>query len=63
MTISDQGREFVNAVTKYLFDMTGAEHCISSAYHPKTNIVAPSGRLPSDLTSQWVPAGLVSWLM
>ena len=37
VTISDQGREFVNAVTKYLFDMTGAEHHISSAYHPKTN--------------------------
>ena len=37
VTISDQGREFVNAVTKYLFDMTGAEHRISSAYHPQTN--------------------------
>ena len=37
VTISDQGREFVNAVTKYLFDITGAEYCISSAYHPKTN--------------------------
>ena len=37
VTISDQGREFVNTVTKYLFDMTGAEHRISSAYHPQTN--------------------------
>ncbi len=35
--ISDQGREFINAVTKYLFSLTGTEHRISSAYHPQTN--------------------------
>ena len=35
--ISDQGREFINAVTKFLFNMTGTDHRISSAYHPQTN--------------------------
>ena len=35
--ISDQGREFINAVTKYLFNMTGTDHRISSAYHPQMN--------------------------
>lgn len=35
--ISDQGREFVNAVSKLLFSMTKTEHRISSAYHPQTN--------------------------
>ena len=34
---SDQGREFVNEVCKTLFDLTGIEHRISSAYHPQTN--------------------------
>ena len=34
---SDQGREFVNDVTKSLFQLTGVEHRISSAYHPQTN--------------------------
>ena len=35
--ISDQGREFVNAVNKRLFAMTNTDHRISSAYHPQTN--------------------------
>ena len=34
---SDQGREFVNEVLKILFELTGIEHRISSAYHPQTN--------------------------
>jgi hypothetical protein len=34
---SDQGREFVNKVSKCLFELTGVEHRISSAYHPQTN--------------------------
>ena len=33
----DQGREFVNAVSHCLFDMTKVEQRISSAYHPQTN--------------------------
>ena len=33
--ISDQGREFVNAVQAE--DSTGTEHCMSLAYHPQTN--------------------------
>lgn len=37
MIISDQGREFINSVTKDLFKMTGTNHRISSAYHPQTN--------------------------
>lgn len=35
--ISDQGREFVNQVTRKLFSMTKTKHRISSAYHPQTN--------------------------
>ena len=35
--ISDQGREFVNKVSRHLFAMTHTEHRISSAYHPQTN--------------------------
>ena len=35
--ISDQGREFVNQVSRLLFSMTKTEHRISSAYHPQTN--------------------------
>ena len=34
---SDQGREFVNEVLAILFELTGIEHRISSAYHPQTN--------------------------
>lgn len=37
MVISDQGREFVNQVSKDLFSITNTEHRISSAYHPQTN--------------------------
>ena len=37
ITISDQGREFVNSIEKELFSLTGTEHRITSAYHPQTN--------------------------
>ena len=37
IVISDQGREFVNAVSRNLFEKTGVDHRISSAYHPQTN--------------------------
>ena len=37
MVISDQGREFVNAVQSELFAMTGTKHCVTSAYHPQSN--------------------------
>ena len=37
ITISDQGREFVNRVNKSLFAQTRTEHRISTAYHPQTN--------------------------
>lgn len=37
IVISDQGREFINAVSKCLFHATGTEHRILSAYHPQTN--------------------------
>ena len=33
----DQRREFVNAVSHCLFDITKVEQCTSSAYHPQTN--------------------------
>ena len=35
--LSDQGREFVNEVSKCLFKIMKTEHRISSAYHPQTN--------------------------
>ena len=35
--LSDQGREFVNQLTTYLFEKTNTEHRITSAYHPQTN--------------------------
>ena len=35
--ISDQGREFVNALNDKLLEMAGIEHRVSSAYHPQTN--------------------------
>ncbi|XP_071842970.1 uncharacterized protein [Apostichopus japonicus] len=37
IVISDQGGEFVNALNKSLFDMTGVDHRVSSSYHPQTN--------------------------
>ena len=37
VVISDQGREFVNQVSRELYAMTETEHRISSAYHPQTN--------------------------
>ena len=35
--ISDQGREFVNAMDTELCKLTGVDHRIGSAYHPQTN--------------------------
>lgn len=37
ITMTDQGREFVNKVNRRLFKLTGTQHNISSAYHPQTN--------------------------
>ena len=37
VTISDQGREFVNQTNAALFHLTGTKHQISTAYHPQTN--------------------------
>ena len=37
IVMSDQGREFVNKVNQVLFELTGTDHRISSAYHPQTN--------------------------
>lgn len=37
IVLSDQGREFVNEVSRCLFERTGVEHRISSPYHPQTN--------------------------
>ena len=34
IVISDQGREFINEVSRYLFQQTGVEHRMTSAYHP-----------------------------
>ena len=35
--ISDQGREFCNSVSRTLFELTGTEHQVTSAYHPQSN--------------------------
>ena len=35
--IDDQGREFVNEVSKTLHQMTGVEQRVTSAYHPQAN--------------------------
>jgi hypothetical protein len=35
--ISDQGREFVNSMTKELYRLCGVQHRITSAYHPQAN--------------------------
>lgn len=35
--ISDQGKEFVNSILQELVKLTGIEHRITSAYHPRTN--------------------------
>ena len=37
VVISDQGREFVNKVKEALFELTGTQHRVTSAYHPQTN--------------------------
>ena len=37
IVLSDQGREFVNQINSCLFERTGVQHCVSSAYHPQTN--------------------------
>ena len=36
--ITDQGREFVNAMSSELYAMTKTEHRITSAYHPQVII-------------------------
>ena len=33
--ITDQGREFVNALSSELYAITNTEHRITSAYHPQ----------------------------
>ena len=35
--ISDEGCEFVNCLLTELFRLTGAEHRVTSAYHPQSN--------------------------
>ena len=35
IVITDQGREFVNALSSNLYDITKTEHSITSAYHPQ----------------------------
>ena len=35
--INDQGREFVNEVSKVLHNMLGTEQCVTLAYHPQSN--------------------------
>ena len=35
--ISDQGREFCNALNTKLFKLTGVDHRVTSAYHPQAN--------------------------
>ena len=35
--ISDQGREFVSKVKEALFELTGTQDRVTSAYHPQTN--------------------------
>jgi len=35
--MSDQGREFVNQVNHHFLRLTGTQHKISCAYHPRTN--------------------------
>ena len=35
--ITDQGREYVNALNDKLFTTFKIQHLISSAYHPQTN--------------------------
>ena len=35
--ITDQGREFVNAINTNLLDMCGTKHRITSAFHPQAN--------------------------
>ena len=35
--INDQGKEFVNKLSTKLFEMTGTEQHITSAYHPQSN--------------------------
>lgn len=35
--ISDQGREFCNQVSDTLYELTGTEHRVTSAYHPQSN--------------------------
>lgn len=34
---SDQGKEFVNSLSDHLFQLTGVQHIVSTAYHPQTN--------------------------
>jgi len=35
--ISDQGCDFCNQITECLFELTGTEHRVNSAYHPQSN--------------------------
>ena len=35
--ITDQGREFVNELSRALYAITNTEHRITSAYHPQVH--------------------------
>ena len=35
IVITDQGREFVNEITRQLYEITGTQHRLTSPYHPQ----------------------------
>ena len=37
LIISDQGQEFINEVSDFLFAKTNTQHRVTSVYHPQTN--------------------------
>lgn len=37
IVITNQGREFNNSIVKLLFELTGTEQRVTTAYHPQSN--------------------------
>ena len=46
--INDQGKEFINEVSDALFELTGTDQRVTSAYHPQSNGLCETNRTIKD---------------
>ena len=60
--ITDQGREFNNSVIRDLYEKTGVQHKVSSAYHPQTNGLVERQNRTTEEVIQKVMKDKSDWL-